>query len=104
MILFRISNFSKKSETYEWNERRIANAKYTGRGLLERDIEHIVPDLNDEVVVYCAGGVRSVLAADALQKMGYRNVSSLKGGIGAWAAKDYPIEENYGTFSEKEDY
>lgn len=48
-----------------------------------------MPDITDEIVVYCAGGVRSILAADALQKMGYKNVSSLAGGIGKWKTSGY---------------
>ena len=71
-------------ETYEWNEDHIPHAVYTGRGNLERDIEGMVPNVEDEVVLYCAGGFRSLVAADTLKKMGYKNVKSLKGGIGGW--------------------
>jgi rhodanese-related sulfurtransferase len=77
-------------ETYEWNEDHIPYATYTGRGNLERDIvsairiidtkEGIVPNVNDEIVLYCAGGFRSLVAADTLIKMGYKNVKSLNGG------------------------
>ncbi|KAI8913342.1 Rhodanese-like domain-containing protein [Gorgonomyces haynaldii] len=78
-------------ETYEWNESHIPNAVYTGRGNLERDIEQLVPDAYDEIVVYCASGKRSVLAADALNKMGYKNVFSLQGGIGQWKKDQKPV-------------
>eukprot|EP00842_Homolaphlyctis_polyrhiza_P005569 jgi/Hompol1/6012/HPOL_001463-RA len=91
-------------ETYEWNDEHIPFAVYTGRGCLERDIEGIIPDVTDDLVVYCAGGVRSLLAADALQKMGYRNVYSLAGGISAWKKAELPIIINYATYSDKIDY
>ncbi|KAI8926350.1 Rhodanese-like domain-containing protein [Entophlyctis helioformis] len=91
-------------ETYEWNEEHIPFAVYTGRGTLERDIESTVVDQFDDVVVYCAGGARSILAADALQKMGYKNVYSLKGGIGAWKQSSLPIVANEKTYTEKIDY
>ncbi|KAL2916628.1 hypothetical protein HK105_203740 [Polyrhizophydium stewartii] len=91
-------------ETYEWNEEYIPAAIYTGRGTLERDIEGVVPDPYDEVVVYCAGGVRSVLAADSLQKMGYKNVYSLAGGISGWKKAELPVTENFSTYSERVKY
>ncbi|KAJ3407774.1 hypothetical protein HDV05_005299 [Chytridiales sp. JEL 0842] len=91
-------------ETYEWNEERIPYAFYTGRGTLERDIESLVPDVADEIVLYCAGGSRSLIAADSLTKMGYKNVASLQGGIGAWKLKAKRIEQNTKTFSDKLDY
>ncbi|KAJ3390158.1 hypothetical protein HDU84_007854 [Entophlyctis sp. JEL0112] len=88
-------------ETHEWNEGRIPQAFYTGRGNLERDIGSYVPDIHDEIVVYCAGGVRSVVAADILQRMGYKNVASLAGGIGAWKAAGKPVTQPQGkTYSD----
>ncbi|KAH6570016.1 hypothetical protein BASA50_011155 [Batrachochytrium salamandrivorans] len=91
-------------ETYEWNEEHIPFAIYTGRGNLERDIEGVAPDVYEDVILYCAGGVRSVLAADALQKMGYRNVYSLTGGIAAWKKAKLPIIQSPSTYSEKAHY
>ena len=58
---------------------------------MERDIEAKVPDTTTEVVLYCGGGFRSALAADALQKMGYTNVLSMDGGIRDWRARGYPL-------------
>ncbi|TPX46559.1 hypothetical protein SeLEV6574_g03171 [Synchytrium endobioticum] len=81
-------------ETYEWNEEHIPCAVYTGRGCLERDIEGIIPDVQDEIVVYCAGGHRSVLAADSLQKLGYKNVKSLQGGLGQWKNQGMSVQQN----------
>jgi rhodanese-related sulfurtransferase len=57
---------------------------HIGKGVLERDIEKLVPDTAAPLVLYCGGGYRSALAADALQKMGYSNVQSMDGGFSAW--------------------
>jgi rhodanese-related sulfurtransferase len=62
-----------------------------GKGILERDIEGRVPDKGAEIVLYCGGGFRSALAADALQKMGYTNVWSMDGGIRVWRERGYPL-------------
>ena len=59
--------------------------------VIERDIEEQVPDPNTELLLYCGGGYRSALAADNLQKMGYRNVFSMDGGIREWREKGYPL-------------
>ncbi|KAJ3269479.1 hypothetical protein HDV01_001363 [Terramyces sp. JEL0728] len=91
-------------ETYEWNEDHIPFATYTGRGNLERDIQQIVPDVHDEIVLYCAGGFRSIIAADTLTKMGYKNVSSLKGGIGGWKNDGNYIVTNQVVYSERLEY
>ncbi|KAI9106176.1 Rhodanese-like domain-containing protein [Phlyctochytrium arcticum] len=88
-------------ETYEWNEEHIPFAVYTGKGCLERDIEGIVPDQHDEIVLYCAGGHRSIVAADSLQKMGYSNVSSLAGGIGGWKKEGLTLVQNFRSYSER---
>lgn len=87
-------------ETNEWNQGHIPHTFYTGRGNLERDIESLVPDTHDQIILLCAGGVRSVIAADTLQKMGYKDVRSLKGGFGAWCNAGYPVSETGATFSD----
>jgi rhodanese-related sulfurtransferase len=71
---------------------RIKSARYMGRGVLERDIEKAIPDLDAEIVLYCGGGYRSVLSAESLQKMGYRNVKSMAGGWRRWKEKGLPTE------------
>ncbi len=83
-------------EESEWGKDHIAGAEYLGRGILERDIEERIPDRKTEIVLYCGGGFRSALAADNLQKMGYTNVYSMDGGIRAWRAKDFPLEQGHG--------
>jgi rhodanese-related sulfurtransferase len=67
-------------------------ARHIGRGVLERDIETLIPDHGAPIVLYCGGGYRSALAADNLQKMGYTRVVSMDGGIKAWRAAGYPID------------
>jgi rhodanese-related sulfurtransferase len=78
-------------EDHEWGQGHAAGADHLGRGIIERDIEQAVPDKGAEVVLYCGGGFRSALAADNLQKMGYRNVLSMAGGIRAWREAGYPV-------------
>ena len=75
----------------EFAEDHLPGAIHLGKGIIERDIEEQVPDPNTELVLYCGGGYRSALAADNLQKMGYRNVFSMDGGIREWREKGYPL-------------
>lgn len=79
-------------EDNEWDVDHAAGAQHLGRGIIERDIEKVVPDKSAEVVLYCGGGFRSALAADNLQRMGYANVLSMAGGIKAWRDAGYPME------------
>jgi phage shock protein E len=71
-------------EKEEFFRGHIGGAKHISRGLLEQKVCEIVPDSSSPIVVYCAGGNRGALAADTLQKMGYQNVFSLKGGLSGW--------------------
>ncbi len=80
-------------EQDEWEAARIAGAEYLGRGVIERDIEEEYPNTDQEIVLYCGGGYRSALAADNLQKMGYRNVKSLAGGFRSWTEAGFPIQK-----------
>jgi rhodanese-related sulfurtransferase len=76
-------------EESEYAKDHLPGAIHLGKGIIERDIEARVPDLNAEIVLYCGGGFRSALAADNLQKMGYTNVISMDGGIRDWREKGY---------------
>jgi rhodanese-related sulfurtransferase len=78
-------------EESEFAKDHLPGAIHLGKGIIERDIEARVPDLNAEIVRYCGGGFRSALAADNLQKMGYTNVISMDGGIRDWREKKYPL-------------
>jgi rhodanese-related sulfurtransferase len=71
-------------EEGEWAAGHLPGAIHIGRGVLERDIEQAIPDLDREMVLYCGGGYRSALAADNLQRMGYTNVWSMDGGFRGW--------------------
>lgn len=80
-------------EDTEWDAGRIPNSIHIGRGVLERDIAANIADKSAEIVLYCGGGFRSALAAYNLQKMGYRNVSSMDGGIREWKERSLPIQK-----------
>jgi len=86
------ANLIDVREDNEWNDEHAAGAVHLGRGIIERDIVGKFPDKNAELVLYCGGGYRSALAADNLQKMGYRNVLSMIGGWTAWKEANAPTE------------
>ncbi|MDQ3674756.1 MAG: rhodanese-like domain-containing protein [Gemmatimonadota bacterium] len=71
-------------EESEWAAGHARGARHLGKGIIERDIEKQVPDKGAEIILYCGGGYRSALSADALQRMGYTNVASMAGGWRAW--------------------
>ena len=78
-------------EESEFAKDHLPGAIHLGKGVIERDIEARVPQLDAEMILYCGGGFRSALAADNLQKMGYTNVISMDGGIREWREKGYPL-------------
>jgi len=78
-------------EDSEWAAGHASDAVHLGKGILERDIERTIPDLQTEIIMYCGGGYRSILTADAAQKMGYRNVVSLIGGYKGLVAANWPM-------------
>ncbi|SFF46904.1 Rhodanese-related sulfurtransferase [Fontimonas thermophila] len=67
-------------EESEYAAGHLRGARHLSKGIIERDIEALYPDRDTPLYLYCGGGYRSVLAADNLQKMGYRNVWSIDGG------------------------
>ena len=79
-------------EDREWMAGHAANASHLARGVMERDIEGLVPDKATPLYLYCGGGFRSALASDSLQKMGYTNVHSIAGGWRAWTEAGAPME------------
>jgi rhodanese-related sulfurtransferase len=81
-------------EESEFANDHLPGAIHLGKGVIERDVEAHVPDLNAPMVLYCGGGFRSALAADNLQKMGYTNVISMEGGIREWREKNYPLTKD----------
>ena len=84
-------------EDHEWERGHAAGAIHLGKGIIERDIERVIPDKKTELILYCGGGYRSALAADALQRMGYENVYSLAGGWKAWQRAGLPTEGGAGS-------
>jgi rhodanese-related sulfurtransferase len=79
-------------EESEYAASHLPGAIHIGKGVIERDIESKVPEHGADLVLYCGGGYRSALAADAIQKMGYTNVVSMDGGFGSWREKGFPLE------------
>ena len=77
-------------EESEFAAGHLPGAVHLGKGILERDIESMIPDASAEVYLYCGGGFRSALSADRLQKMGYTRVTSVDGGWRAWNEAGYP--------------
>jgi rhodanese-related sulfurtransferase len=78
-------------EDSEWEKAHATQAIHLGKGILERDLEKTIPDVNREIIMYCGGGFRSALTADAAQKMGYTNVHSLAGGYRALVEAQWPM-------------
>ncbi len=78
-------------EDGEWAKGHAARAQHLGRGVLERDIEERFPNRQTEILMYCGGGYRSVLACDSAQRMGYVNVFSIQGGYRAISAAHWPV-------------
>ena len=81
-------------EDNEWNKGHLPGAIHLGKGVIERDIEGVIPDVNAEIILYCGGGYRSALAADNLTRMGYTNVVSMDGGFRGWNEAGFPIEHD----------
>lgn len=79
-------------EESEWDAGHIPGAIHLGRGILERDIERLIPDHAQEIILYCGGGYRSALSAENLKKMGYERPVSMDGGAGGWRAAGLLME------------
>ena len=86
-------HFVDVREDNEWQKGHAAGAIHLGKGIIERDIEKAIPDHDAEIILYCGGGFRSALAADALQNMGYKKVISMDGGWSRWRELGYPVEK-----------
>ena len=71
-------------ETAEWELSHVPNAIHLSKGIIEVKIEQLIPDKNTTLVLYCGGGTRSLIAADSLSKMGYKNCISILGGFREW--------------------
>jgi rhodanese-related sulfurtransferase len=78
-------------EDNEWASGHAVEAVHLGKGVLERDLEKNFPDPNTELLMYCGGGYRSVLAAEVAQKLAYRHVFSIIGGYKGMLAAQWPV-------------
>lgn len=78
-------------EDREWNAGHAVQATHVARGVIERDIEKVVPDPATPIYLYCGGGFRSILSADSLQQMGYTNVYSVIDGWRGWQEQGAPV-------------
>jgi rhodanese-related sulfurtransferase len=81
-------------EDHEWAAGHAEGAIHMSKGTIERDIETRVPDTSTKMVLYCGGGYRSALVADALGRMGYRDAISLDGGWRAWNEAGLPVTKD----------
>jgi rhodanese-related sulfurtransferase len=87
-----VVHFLDVREDHEFAKDHAKGARHLGKGIIERDVETLIPNKGESILLYCGGGYRSVLAADALQHMGYTNVQSMDGGITGWREAGYPME------------
>lgn len=90
--LGEVVHFLDVREDSEFARDHAKGAQHVGKGIIERDVETLIPKKEEAILLYCGGGYRSVLAADALQQMGYTNVVSMDGGIKGWRDAGYPME------------
>ena len=87
-----VSHFLDVREDHEFAKDHAKGARHLGKGIIERDVETSIPNKDEAILLYCGGGYRSVLAADALQQMGYSNVVSIDGGVKAWRDAGFLME------------
>lgn len=80
-------------EKNEWDEGYIPGALHIPRGFLELRVEEAIPDKSKTVVLYCAGGTRSMYAGLTLKQMGYEDVVSMSGGFGQWKGSGLPVAQ-----------
>ncbi len=81
-------------EHEEWAGGHLPQTRHLCKGILERDVEAALPDPGADIVLYCGGGFRSALAADALGQMGYTRVASMAGGWRAWTEAGFPVSRD----------
>ena len=78
-------------EDREWLHSHIPGARHLSKGTIERDVEIYYRKVDVELILYCADGTRSALAADSLCRMGYEGACSMSGGFKGWKAAGGPI-------------
>ena len=80
-------------EDSEWEQGHLPGALHISKSYVEQQVEGAVPDKASPVVLYCAGGVRSLFAAQALEELGYTNVASMSGGFQQWKSAGLPWDK-----------
>lgn len=80
-------------EDREWVQGNIPSSIHIGKGVIERDVANLIPNLDSEIVLYCQGGYRSALAGEALLAMGYTKVFSMSGGFSDWVNNNFSINK-----------
>jgi molybdopterin/thiamine biosynthesis adenylyltransferase/rhodanese-related sulfurtransferase len=88
-------------EDAEWEQGHVPGAHHVAKSYLEQQIEAAVPDRSTPVVLYCAGGIRSLFAGQALRAMGYRDVVSMSGGFDQWKSLGLPWTQPTGLSDEQ---
>jgi phage shock protein E len=78
-------------EESDWRKGHAEGARHLSRGVIELEIEEQIPDATKPIICYCGGGSRSALVAESLQKMGYKNVRSMAGGLRGWKEAGLPM-------------
>jgi molybdopterin/thiamine biosynthesis adenylyltransferase/rhodanese-related sulfurtransferase len=79
-------------EASEWDQGHVPGARHVSKSYIEQQIEAAAPDRDAPVILYCAGGVRSLFAAQTLAGMGYTDVASMSGGFQAWKGAGLEFE------------
>jgi molybdopterin/thiamine biosynthesis adenylyltransferase/rhodanese-related sulfurtransferase len=79
-------------EASEWDQGHLPGANHVSKSYIEQQIEAVAPDRDAQVILYCAGGIRSLFAAQTMADMGYTNVASMSGGFQAWKGAGLPFE------------
>jgi len=79
-------------EENEWVRGHIPKAIHLSKGFIECRIEQVVPNLDTPIILYCGGGIRSAIATESIQRLGYTNVVSMDGGFNGWVSQGFPVE------------
>src|SRR5947207_10395241 len=79
-------------EASEWEQGHLPDALHISKSYVEQQIEGAVPDRDAPVILYCAGGVRSLFAAQTLAEMGYTDVASMSSGFQGWKGAGFTFD------------
>ncbi|HET9613866.1 MAG TPA: molybdopterin-synthase adenylyltransferase MoeB [Candidatus Limnocylindrales bacterium] len=88
-------------EDSEWEQGHLPGALHISKSYVEQEVEGAVPDRDAPVILYCAGGIRSLFAGQTLEELGYTNVASMSGGFQAWKSAGLPWDKPVSLTSEQ---